>query len=241
MKWTGIDTFEIDDANFRIDYTVGGDGAKTNTSEFVIVKFPSFLDRYTSLKHGGFKNILELGVFEGGSFVFLDKFFKPKKLSAVELSDRPTQVLDEYISRNAPRTKLHRPVSQNDAAALNRIIDEDFNGDLDLVIDDASHFYELSKESFLAVYPRLNPGGLYIIEDWGWSFHEPFQGPNAPWADQKGLVNLIIELLEEISLNNSIAEFTVTADMVMIRKPLTAPHSPLLNLHGRRGRELTQL
>lgn len=241
MEWTGTDTFEIDNVNFRIDCTDGGDGAKTDAKEFVIAKYPSFIERYLGLRYSGFRKILELGVFEGGSFVFIDKLLKPDRISAVELWDRPRPHLEAYVKENAPRTKVHCPVSQGDPEALSQIIEQDFGGEVDLVIDDASHFYDLTKISFLSIYPRLRPGGLYIIEDWGWSFHQTFQGATAPWADQKALVNLIFELLEEVSLNNSIVDLTVTADMVMIRKPLTPPNSPLLTLHGRRGRNMPNL
>jgi SAM-dependent methyltransferase len=44
----------------------------------------------------------------------------------------------------------------------------DFNGPLDLVFDDASHFYRFSKVSFETLFPLLRPGGLYVIEDWSW-------------------------------------------------------------------------
>ena len=37
---------------------------------------------------------------------------------------------------------------------------------LDLVIDDASHLYGPTMASFEVLFPRLRPGGLYVIEDW---------------------------------------------------------------------------
>lgn len=241
MRWTAPDRFEIDGARFLIDATVGGDGAKTNADEFVIVKYPSFLERYVNLRHSGCHNVLELGVFEGGSVVFLDKILKPNKLSAVDLMDIPRPFLDDYVSKASNQIRVHCPVSQADEVAITRIIDDDFGGELDLVIDDASHYYEETRNSFLTVFPRLRPGGLYIIEDWGWSYHQPFQGDAAPWQDKKALVNFVFELLEELSVNNSLHDLTITPDMVMIRKPLTAPHAPLLTKHGRRGRILGEL
>ena len=34
------------------------------------------------------------------------------------------------------------------------------------MIDDASHLLAESRSSFESLFPRLRPGGLYIIEDW---------------------------------------------------------------------------
>lgn len=241
MKWTGDTTFEIEGTKFRIDASDGGKGAKTNEHEYVIAKHPSFLDRYIGLKYSGYQKILELGAFEGGSFVFLDKLLKPKKISVVDLMEIPRPVFEAYVAANAPRTSFHCPVSQDDPEALERIVQDDFGGEVDLIIDDASHYYDQTRTSFLTLYPKVRPGGLYIIEDWGWSFHEPFQGPNGFWKERKSLVNLVIELLEEISLNSSIVDMTVTADMVMLKKPLTPAHSPLLTRHGRRDRQWPDL
>ncbi len=39
---------------------------------------------------------------------------------------------------------------------------------LDVVIDDASHASHHQQFGFLELFPRLNPGGLYIIEDLRW-------------------------------------------------------------------------
>lgn len=39
---------------------------------------------------------------------------------------------------------------------------------LDIVIDDASHASHHQQDAFLALFPRLRPGGLYVIEDLRW-------------------------------------------------------------------------
>ena len=50
---------------------------------------------------------------------------------------------------------------------MREILDHEFvDESIDLVIDDASHLYVETKASFEELFPRLRPGGLFIIEDW---------------------------------------------------------------------------
>jgi hypothetical protein len=92
---------------------------------------------------------------------------------------------------------------------------------LDLVVDDCSHKYEQTKASFNVLFPRLRPGGLYLIEDWG-SAHWPgdhWQGRKNQYAKEANpLSKLILELVmvsasrpglvDEISIDGSTAYIT---------------------------------
>jgi hypothetical protein len=49
------------------------------------------------------------------------------------------------------------------------IVDQEFDGPLDLIIDDSSHLMPQSRESFCALFPKLRPGGAYIVEDWSFA------------------------------------------------------------------------
>jgi hypothetical protein len=91
--------------------------------------------------------------------------------------------------------RLHGNVPQADRTSLRRIVDEDFDGPLDVVVDDASHMYAPSLASFETLFPRLRPGGIYLIEDWAWAHHPRFQGPDAQWADEPALSNLVTRLV----------------------------------------------
>jgi hypothetical protein len=39
-------------------------------------------------------------------------------------------------------------------------------GPFDLVVDDASHSGKLSQRTFEIMWPRVNPAGFYVLEDW---------------------------------------------------------------------------
>ena len=107
--------------------------------------------------------------------------------------------IDEIIFAHnlGEKLKLHFGTSQADPTAVRQIMDSDFGGEkLDLVIDDASHHYDLSRKSFEIIFPRLREGGLYIIEDWQWAhMDDPRYQNGEVFGGQPALTNFIFELL----------------------------------------------
>jgi len=109
--------------------------------------------------------------------------------------------LDEFISRHSlgDSVHLHYGTSQSDRRAMAKIVRKEFGDQaLDLVIDDCSHRYEPAKASLNLLLPRLRPGGVYLIEDWGWA-HWPtdhWQGTTHQYADEPHpMSKLILELV----------------------------------------------
>ncbi|MCH7790602.1 MAG: class I SAM-dependent methyltransferase [Acidobacteria bacterium] len=115
------------------------------------------------------RRIVELGIFRGGGVALMAAITQPEKLVAIELNAEREAVLDNYLSRAQLRETVvpYYGVDQGDPEVA-EILDVEFGPDaqLDLVIDDASHLYEPSRRSFDMIFPRLRPGGVYVIEDW---------------------------------------------------------------------------
>jgi cephalosporin hydroxylase len=204
------------------------------------MKAPNFLGHYTSLVPQECRRVLELGVYQGGSFVFLDQLLKPDKISAIELSMTPIPALDKYVAGNAERTHLYYGTSQDDVKSLMEIVHRDFDGELDLVVDDASHFYEQTKASFKALFPLVRPGGMYIIEDWSWSFQDGFQNPGDHWYSVPSPANLMIDLMEDMTRSGLILDVQVTRELLKIRRTNVIEGS-VFATHGRRGRNYNLL
>src|SRR5947199_6608834 len=101
--------------NFVIEGALPPKDRRPSTSEaFTIVKNEPYLRVYEDLASGfSPRSILELGIFEGGSYVFLDKLFKPRRMSAVEISPKPVSPLLDYLSRTENRS-VHFGTSQAD-------------------------------------------------------------------------------------------------------------------------------
>jgi predicted O-methyltransferase YrrM len=211
--------FEFEGERFHIDLTPGRHRRPSDGHAFTIVKTRAFLEIYTNLAKSRPrpKSMLELGIFQGGSFVFLDKLFKPDKLAAVDLSAEPVEPLVRYASKHAHRY-LHFNTSQDDATALDRIVDTELDGEIDVIVDDASHNYEQTKRSFEILFPKLAPSGIYMIEDWAWSHTPAHQEPSAAWRNRPALTNLIFELVCLLGSSDKIAAINIYRPLLVITK-----------------------
>jgi predicted O-methyltransferase YrrM len=115
--------------------------------------------------------MVELGISQGGSVALLALLARPTKLVALELSPTPIEPLAELLAERGldDAVRPYYGVDQADRARVAEIVDAENGGEpLDIVIDDASHLYEPTLASFEVLFPRLRPGGTYVIEDWTW-------------------------------------------------------------------------
>ncbi len=129
-----------------------------------------FTDRYLALS-GEFKHchMVEVGVDQGGSTSFFTKLLQPAALLAIELSSQPVASLATFLAGHDPAAKVtvRWGVDQADRVEVPRLVDAVFQSQpLDLVVDDASHLLAPTTATFEMLFPRLRPGGLYVIEDW---------------------------------------------------------------------------
>ena len=108
---------------------------------------------FAPLKEKNLK-ILEVGVYRGGSLLWLADYFRNSEIIGVDLE---LPVIDhERIEMSV--------CDQNYSASLQRI--GQHYGPFDIIIDDGSHEYSATKNTFENLYRNfLNSGGLYIIED----------------------------------------------------------------------------
>ena len=147
-------------------------GLTSPASELCIQKPPGLVEMTIEfLRDYQHATIVELGINRGGSTALISQIAEPKKLVALELSNDPVLPLEKFIDENDLRAAV-RPyygVDQSDRAVVRRILDDEFGSEpLDLVVDDASHLLDLTRASFEMLFPRIRPGGVYVIEDWNW-------------------------------------------------------------------------
>jgi hypothetical protein len=151
-------------------------GRRHGTDKTTIHNYTSVYERYFAPLRDDRLTLLEIGVGgyadpqTGGQSLRMWAEYFPKA-TIIGLDDQPKTL-------NLPdRVRVYRG-DQTDAALIERLV-EDY-GQLDIVIDDASHICELSIGAFKAVWPHLKPGGLYICEDVFTSYHAGYGGHPDP-------------------------------------------------------------
>lgn len=138
--------------------------------EFVIVKPPELVRRYLELfdrEHP--RRIVELGIKDGGSTALIALAAEPEVFLAADLEPDVPPLLARLIASRDFGSALVTQfgLDQGDRAALTRFVDGHMpGGAIDLVIDDASHILGPTRTSFEVLFPRVRPGGLYVVEDW---------------------------------------------------------------------------
>lgn len=125
----------------------------------------SYLDIYDGYFQGVKNkniNFLEIGVRDGCSLRMWKEYFSNGKIYSLDIDPRCKTHEDERI-----KIVIGDQGSQNVIDELLKISDSNF----DIIVDDGSHINELTIKSFNLLYEKLNPGGFYVIEDLGNSYH----------------------------------------------------------------------
>jgi hypothetical protein len=195
------DRMLLDELVFRLQH-YANDNWELGNECFFFYKIKGLVDQYAkfwSLREDfRARNVLELGMWDGGSIAFWFEYFDPDKHIGVDLQQKEdSEYFKRYKSSRGldQRIRTYWGIDQGDSARLGNIVNTEFQGPLDLVIDDASHMNDLTKKSFETLFPLLRPGGLYVIEDWAWGHWPEFQKPNHAWSYQIPLTRFIFELV----------------------------------------------
>jgi len=223
------------DLVFRLQHYKNDATWELNDHCFIFFKIKPLIDQYA--RFWAFRPdfqpqlILELGMWDGGSLAFWHEYFQPEKIIGLDLTEREDSVyFQKYItSRHLQQSvRTYWGVNQADVERLNVIVRNEFDTNLDLVIDDASHLYDATKASFETLFPLLRPGGFYIIEDWAWAHWKACQ---SLWSPQQALTRFVIELIEAAgSSRQLIASLTVFEGFAVIERGYIAQQE-LSNFH----------
>jgi Methyltransferase domain len=222
LTWQSDERCVVGDLTFQIlpgdlldrpNPTISMEGA-----DFLLFKEPPLIDWYVELIEAlQPRNVVELGIMEGGGTALLYSLAHPARLVAIDRRAPMDPTLRDYVAREGvgETVRIYDDVDQADRRRLAEIVDEEF-GDrpLDLVVDDCSHLYDPTRASFNELFPRLRPGGVYTIEDWPWAHEEPVADM---WADQVPLTRMALELvLANPVVPDLLSEVTIDPDVIRI-------------------------
>jgi cephalosporin hydroxylase len=239
IQWLSEREFALEGVTFECTYD--DYSRKTNDKRFAILKARGMLDQYAAIfAETRPKNMLEFGIFQGGSPALYALWLDLDKFVGVDIC-APVTAFDDFCRTHEAgrRIRSYYGVSQTDRRRIEEIVRTEFCGaPLDVVIDDASHLYATTRRTFEIAFPLLRPGGLYVIEDWGWA-HWP---GSQFFIGQTPMSMLIMELIMLCaSRSDIVSDVRVFPSFAFIRK---SPHAtPLAEfaldaLYCKRGIEL---
>lgn len=250
------ESIEVDGIEF-----VSGYVADSSAERFYILKPMHLIERYRDLAafgQGG--NIVEIGIAEGGSAALLALWADPAKLVTLDNEPSRLKALDDFAAARGFGDRLvpYYGTDQGDRSRVAEIVDQEFgDAPIDLVIDDASHMYGPTRASFETLFPRIRPGGRFVIEDWeadiamADSVRIALQNPSAPDRERRkasmkdalgkppapstrvSLSRLILELVILAGgQNGAIAEMSINKSFVSITRGEAVIDPPSFRLDG---------
>jgi hypothetical protein len=249
VQWTADDELIVD------GITYNSPGARrfpaSSANRFRIVKPRHHIERYLDLVRTAHpKRIVELGIFDGGSTALLAQVASPDKLMAIDLMPDPCAALEDFLDQGQyrERVKTYYGVDQTDTGRLSEILETECSGTaLDMVIDDASHLLEPTRASFNFLFPRLAPGGVYVIEDWSgdlWGAAYDMIQPGSSMNGARPLSLLIFELMLASAYRPLVVEaIEVSKGWALVRrgpKEIDPDTFDLSTSYGEFGRDLMQ-
>jgi len=140
-------------------------------------------------------NLLEIGVGgyadlrEGGRSLRMWKAYFPKgMIYAIDIYDK------SHLQEN--RIEIFQG-NQNDPQFLTEVANK--IGSLDVVIDDGSHVNEHVITSFKTLFPFLNPGGIYVVEDTQMAYWPRFGGSSNDMNNSNTTTNFFRNLTDGLN------------------------------------------
>jgi len=124
----------------------------------------SYIEEYSKL-FSPFKdkkiNLLEVGVFEGGSLQLWHDYFLQGSITGFDIEgwDNRDDAVFEKICAQERVSFIHGDATSKED--LKKLGGKMF----DIIIDDASHLEEDQQFTLENLYASVNPGGIYVIED----------------------------------------------------------------------------
>ena len=144
-------------------------------------------DRYFSpYKNRTPIRFLEIGVAQGGSLELWRKFFGPDAIIYGIDIDPSCQKFNGLAAQV-------RIGSQIDKEFLSSVVNE--MGGVDIILDDGSHHMQLTPKSLEYLFPLLNDGGIYMIEDLHTSYWKGFGGG---YRTKANFFSVLSKLIDDI-------------------------------------------
>ncbi|MBS7436567.1 class I SAM-dependent methyltransferase [Pseudomonas syringae] len=182
---------------------------------YVSDKWDIYLNTYDRL----FKNLetsavslLEIGIQNGGSLEIWSKLFSHFKIIV------GCDINPDCAQLNYESEKIKLLIGNINDSNIQRQLDA-ISNEFDIIIDDGSHTSSDIITSFFLLFPKLNTGGIYIIEDLHCSYWQSFEGGLFNKSSSMNFLKSLTDIINYehwgVPINKSqlLAEFNIPADV----------------------------
>jgi hypothetical protein len=151
--------------------------------------------------------ILEIGVAGGGSLEMWNYYFDKKcTIYGIDINPRCKE-----FETLLPNVKIFIG-DQNNDNFLNYVKSQIPN--IDILIDDGSHINSHIIKTFEYLYPKINPGGTYLIEDLHTSYWPEYDGGLLRAGTAIEYLKTLIDKLNAKHQSKSIKQFSWSKEVV---------------------------
>ena len=132
------------------------------------------IERYLKVSKQSYIKLLEIGVWSGASLRMWNDYF-----NCLGIDNTIVGIDIEPSASQYAELDIHIEIgSQTDKQFLEAVNLK--HGPFDIIVDDGSHITSHQRQSFEVLFPCLNSGGLYIVEDVCTSYWKDFITPDEP-------------------------------------------------------------
>lgn len=183
----------------------------------VLYKSERTIEYYRELALRRPRHVLELGMRDGGAMLLWDKLFVPEVLVGLDMRSEPIALLEEYRAER-PHIRSYYGRNPHKPGAVMAARQNFGRAGPDLIIDDASHRYEETRQAFENLFPLLRAGGTYVIEGWNWAHKPGAQDEGHPGWARPSLATLAFELSLLAATSRAIEQVLVKEGFFAVRK-----------------------
>ena len=150
--------------------------------------FPAY-DNHISKYIGENPNVLEIGIAGGGSLEMWSKYFENGQIYGIDADEK-------FLTYKYTQDNIHIQLGdQSREDYWDSFIKNNPDLKYDVIIDDGSHIHPHQTLTLIKLFPVLNYGGTYVIEDTHTSYWPAYQGatkkPGTFIENMKDLIDLL--------------------------------------------------
>jgi len=149
--------------------------------------FIQLYDQYFSPYRDWEINILEIGVDNGDSLRIWREYFSKANICGIDINKKDFTIENTDIFEG----------DQSDYKFLETLVNKYKN--FDIIIDDGSHQAKHIISSFNFLFPYLNKGGLYVIEDLQTSYIPRYGGSRINLNKKNSSMNFLKSLTDSVN------------------------------------------